>query len=223
MKPSNILVICLLTMIFLAILGSNLVLKAEFDKLNKKDPLAGYKKEVVKPFKYVRLQGKPFGVTEIRQGATSEIDLISDPKYLSWEVKQDTLIVTYKKDWSEAWSRREDLLNSVASVYIFTPQLLRVDSDNAFCRIKGWKSEALTINQKGSLFVLADNKIAHVDLKLTSGNYAKIASDNVFGDIKLEVADSSSIIVEKDVMKTISANIDSSAQVTMPGSLLKKL
>jgi hypothetical protein len=218
MKASNILIISLLTLIFIGILGSNLVLKAEFEKHKRTDPLSGYKKEVLKPFKYVKLRGKTFGVTEIRPGKTSEINLNVDAKNLSWEVKQDTLVVTYKKDWTEVWMRREELLNSVANIYIFSPQLLHVDSDNAFCRIKGWKSDALTINQKGSLFVLADNQIADV----SSGNYARIEAGNSFGDFKLNVADSSSLIVEKDVMRRIRATIDSSAHVSMPGSLLRK-
>jgi hypothetical protein len=222
MKASNVLVICVLALIFLGILGSNIVLKAEYEKLRKEDPLAGYKKEVLSPFKYVKLQGKTFGVTEIRQGTKSEINLNVDPKYLSWEVKRDTLIVTYKKDWIEGWSRREEMLNSVANIYIFTPQLSYVSSDNAFCRVKGWKSNDLTIDQKGSLFVLSDNQITNVDLKLYAGNLAKIEASNVFGKMKLAVADSSSLIMEKSDIKTISAQIDNSAQVSMPGSLLKK-
>lgn len=222
MKASNILVISLLAMIFLGIIGSNMVLKAEYEKLRKEDPLAGYKKETLKPFKYVKLEGKTFGVTEIRPGTKPEINQNGDPKELSWEVRHDTLVVTFKKDWAQNWPHREELLGSVASIYIFTPQLSGVDSDNAFCRIKGWKSNALTVNQKGSLFVMVDNEIANLDLNLTSGNYGKIGSRNVLGNVRLQIADSSSLIVEKDVIKTFDADIANSAHVSMPGSLLRK-
>jgi hypothetical protein len=223
MKASNIITIILLAMVFVAIVGSNLVLKAEYEKLDRKDPLAGYKKEVLKPFKYIKLQGKAFGLTEIRQGANYEIDMNSNPKHLSWEVKDDTLFVNYKRTWDEQWLNRDDKLKSVASIYIFSPQLLQITSDNVLCRVKGWKSEKLAIDQNGSLLTFTDNQISNLDLKLKAGNYTHINELNVFGKANVEVADSSSLVIEKDNMKAMTARFDSATHLTMPGSLFRKI
>ena len=56
MKTSNKLIISLFALLFLAILGSAMVLKAEYDKIDQDDPFYGYTSEVVTGFSAVKLQ-----------------------------------------------------------------------------------------------------------------------------------------------------------------------
>ena len=101
MKTSNILLTCLLAVMLLFIVGSNLVLKAEFDKIDRKDAFYGYKQETVKTFKYIKIQGKQIGITQIQPGKNYEIRFNKDRKLFDWKVIGDTLEMTYKRTWNE--------------------------------------------------------------------------------------------------------------------------
>ena len=45
---------------------------------------------------------------------------------------------------------------------------------------------------------------------------------NQIGAATIQVRDSSTLIVDKDVFKTLQIQVDSSAHLNLPGSLLKK-
>jgi hypothetical protein len=223
MKASNILLAVLLSMILLITVGSNLVLKAEFDKIDRKNPFAGYKKESVKPFKHIKLEGKELGLTEIRQGDIYEIRMMPEHRYLDVDVVGDTLKLTYKRDGSPDDRGAARTLNAVPSFYIIAPAITSVDAKNITWKLRGWKGENMLIKQSGSGFGFADSDIANLHVEASGGAFTRFDAKNAFGAVNIAVKDSSTLVVEKDVLKTFNAQVDNSAHISVPGSLLRKM
>lgn len=223
MKASNILLTVLISMVLLITVGSNLVLKAEFDNIDRKNPYAGYKKESLKPFKHVKLEGKELGLTEIRQGDTYEIRVMPEHRYLDVDVVGDTLRLTYKRDGSPNGLTSAMKLNSVPSFYIIAPTITSVEAENITWKLRDWKGENMLIKQNGSGFGLVDSDIKNLNVQVSKGAFAKLEAKNAFETANMAVKDSSTLLIEKDVLKTFNAKVDSSAHISLPGSLLRKM
>jgi hypothetical protein len=221
MKTSNILLICLLAVTLLFIVGSNLVLKAEFDKLDRKDAFYGYKQETVKTFKYVKIQGKQIGITQIQPGTNYEIRFNKDRKLFDWKVIGDTLEMTYKRTWNEQ-PNQHDNLKFKPVVYILAPQISGVTTEKATSIIKGWKNQNMIIKQSGNVMLLTDNTIHDLSALLTEGGNMKIGSNNRIENAAAQVKDSSTLSTEKNIFKSFQAHVNSTGHISLPGDLYKK-
>ncbi len=223
MKTSNILLIAVFSVVLLALLGSNLVLKAEYEKIDKNDPLYGFRTEAVQPFKYIRLEGKAFGLTEIHPGKTFEISATPEKRLLDWKVTGDTLVFTYKRDWELFGPFTEDNLSIAPTIYISAPEIKGITSHNVPFRIKNWKSGEMTVRQEGGALLFSDNSIDNLRTQVSSGGVLVLKSKNTFGDAEVQVRDSSSIKIENDNFKSLKASVDSSAHINIPGSMFRSM
>ncbi|MCF2518489.1 hypothetical protein [Dyadobacter sp. CY351] len=223
MKASNILLIIVLSLFLSAMVASNLVLKKQFDKIDRKDPYSGYLTHSLEPFHYVRLQGVGFGVTEVSQGKDFEIKFVVDQKFIDWKVVNDTLTVNYKKDFPEGGQSPQQIVHTLPSVYIFVPALKGLESNTINCKIKNMKQESLDIKQIGGAMVLLENQVNDLRADFVSGAIVTAYRENDFGKSKITVRDSSTFQVDSNIFKSLDLAVGDSAHVKMPGSLLKKL
>jgi hypothetical protein len=223
MKTSNILLIVTISIFFLVTLSSNLVLKSQFDKIDKNDAFYGFSKHQIKPFQYVKLQGRDVGLTEIRQGPAAEIRMITLPKYLRWDFSGDTLILTYTGEVNQGYRPRGGTYGSLPSFYVITPALKGIISDNIRCKVRNYKFEDLMVQQNGDGLFLAGSSIDNLTANVAANGYFKLGQDNQIGTADITVHDSSELSADKDMFKLFNAKIDSSAYISMPGSMLQKM
>ena len=224
MKTSTKLLTILLAFSLFAMIGSDLTLKAKFDKIDRNDPFADYIKNSMKPFKYVKLTGNFFGVTQIQPGKAFEVriqKILNDTKNpeITSKVDGDTLFVNFKTD-NKKFSFNSDSYNWPSQVYIIAPALSGVTSNGITCKVQGWKNGTFSSVQKENGVLFDDNHFDKLSINSQSGSYTKIKTNNVLGETMVVIKDSSSIVVDKDIFKSFKMNIDSSAHVSLPGSLL---
>lgn len=223
MKPSNILLTVIAIFIFVSFIGANLALRAEFRGIDQKDPFGAYNKQILKPFKYVKLEGKEIGLTEFQQGKDFEIRAITDWKYLDWKVEADTLMINFKRDWTRQKNGPEFSFRSSTSVYIFAPQLSGISSNNIDSRVANWKGTDLDINQEGGSILLTGSSIENLNASVSSGGYLKIDKNNRLEKTDIEVKDTSMLVVQKNVFKSLMVVADSTAMVSLQGGLVKRV
>ncbi|WP_353721331.1 hypothetical protein [Dyadobacter sp. 676] len=223
MKISTILLTFTVTSFILFTLGSNIFLKTEFSKIDKTDPFYGFVSHGVKPFKYVRLKGAGLGLTQISNGSIPEIKLNIERKYLEWSVSHDTLTVTYLGDKIVTRPPVGKSFDSRPAIHISAPGIYGVSSNNIKCKIKDLKTDHLTIDQTGDGIALTDNSIGSLSAMLKSGALVLVDSHNQIGDSNIQVRDSSSFTSSRDVFGSFHAEVDSTAHLSVPGSLLKKM
>lgn len=222
MKTSNILLAVALSVFFLVTLSSNFVLKNQFDKIDKDDKFYGFSKHQVGAFKYLHLKGRGFALTEIQQGPTAEIRMITLPQYLEWAHSGDTLVVTYKADWKQGYLPR-DAFGSLPSVYIIAPKLEAIISDSIRTRIKDYKFEDLIVEQKGNSLMLANSTVNNFKATISRSGYVLLNPQSRIEMADIDIRDNSTFNAEKDIFGDINTLIDSSAYISLPGSMLKKM
>lgn len=221
MKTSNILLIALLAVTLLFGMGSNLVLKNEFGKINKDGMYAGFRKEPLKPFKYVTLGGKSFGYTEIRPGKEFEIRTTLNSKLLEWKLAGDTLKITFKKTWKGEGYNYPNPYWGAPVLYILAPEVSYIESHHVVTKVSDWNSKKLTINQRGQQMLLLNNNIHQFSAQIGHQGFLQIDKKNSINNASVLVNDSSTFATE-NVFKSFSMQVDSAAKVSVPGSLLSK-
>ncbi|PSL20764.1 hypothetical protein [Dyadobacter jiangsuensis] len=222
MKTSNILLAITISIFFLVTLSSNFILKKQFDKIDKDDKFHGFSKHPVGAFKYVHLQGKGFGLTEIQHGPKAEIRMITLPKYLDYKNSGDTLILTYKPDWNQGYIGR-DASFLAPSIYIIAPKLEGIISDKIQSRVNNYKFDDLVVRQNGDALVIQNSTIHKLKATISDYGYLKLTPGNRVEKADIDILDHSTLNTEKDIFNDVNAVIDSSAYISLPGSMLKKL
>jgi hypothetical protein len=227
MKKSNILLTCLIAFTFLAMIGSGLSVKSEFDKIDRNDPYSGFQKTALADFKYVKLTGNYYGMTSVSNGPKSEIkvwDIKNDDKspVVTWTIISDTLVVNYRKDGEKAISDRNSF-NQTPNVYIVVPKLSGVYSDGILTAIQGVKADSLSIVQRGFGVILRDNQLRQLTASVHAGANLIMESKNQMSQTTIHATDSCSVQIDKDVFNSFSLKTDNSVQVKLPGSLLHKM
>lgn len=221
MKTSNILIIGLLGFLLSTLIGFNLVLKAEFDKIDRKNPFYGYKQESLDDFKFLKVIGADFGVTQIERGGDSHISYNIDRNMLNWKFIGDTLALTFTQA-QPVQPNIYQLFDDRPSVYIVTPTLNGLQAVNATNILKNWKNTDFKLTAIESACLLTDNNIKNLDASLSRGALLKIDHNNSVMSSKISVKDSSSLNAEKNVFKVFDVQADSLANIKVPGSLYKK-
>lgn len=219
MKTSNILLIALLAVTLLFGMGSNLVLKNEFGKINKDGLYAGFRKEPLRPFKYISLGGNAYGYTEIRPGKEFEIRTTLNPKLLEWKVAGDTLKITYKKNRNDEGYNYPNPYWGAPAVYILAPEVSYIESQNVITKVSDWNSKNLRINQQGQQMLLLNNTIHQFSAEIDHQGFLQIDRKNSIYNANVSVSDSSTFATE-NVFKSFRMQVDSAAKVSVPGSLL---
>ncbi len=228
MKTSNVLIIALFGFLLLSTIGVNYSLKSVYDNIDFADPYRGYSADTLTAFKYIKLDGKNFGVVSIQPGETFEVRAMNmqnrpDSLRAEWRSNGDTLSVNLSSnsDFKERFYD-EGSFKGKPILYIFAPTLSGVYSHGIVSVIKDWQGESLTIKQSGKGVMLSKNRIGELSLRTDLGGYVNFDSENMINSATLEMRDSSTLVVQKNVFDSFQMQVDSTVQVTLPGSLLRK-
>lgn len=226
MKTSTKLITILLALSLFAMIGSDMTIKAKFDKIDKNDAYYGYLKKPVKPFKYVKLTGNFFGYTQIEPGKEFEIRMMDFHNYtikpkIDWTINGDTLHVHYATQ-GEKYPYNDKIYWGAPHVYIIAPQLSGVQSIGLTSNIKGWKNGTMSVEQTGYGIIFSDNYFDELSIDLKSGGIVDFGIKNAIGHVDITVKDSSKLIVNKDVFESFKMKVDSTAHISLPGSLYGK-
>ena len=227
MKTSNRLLLGLLAIIFVAIGATAMVLKAEFEKIDTDDPFYGYTLENPPPFRAVRLTGNYQALVQLQPGDEYAIRMNNySKKGTTWDVSGDTLVVSFDfptrqppPDFHYAFYDRS------ASVYITLPYLSSLTAAGITTKLIGWQQDSLRLTTQGTQrgLLLTGSNLNQLVATTTQGGFTLLESDNEIVRAQVAVRDSSSFTAKYDVIDSLNLLADSTAQVELPGSLLRKV
>ena len=226
MKTSNQLLIGLLAVIFVAIAGTAMILKAEFEKIDKDDPFYGYTLENPPPFQAVKLEGNCQDLVQLQPSDTYEIRMNERTRdRVTWKMHGDTLVVSFdfpvrqQPDFYDAFYSRS------ASVYIMLPHLSSLNTHGVTSKLTGWKEARLQLMMQGSWrgLLLTESNIGHLSASVAQGGFVLLEDDNRITQAQVAVRDSSSFTAKYHAIDSLDIQMDSTAQVALPGSLFSRL
>ncbi|MEK6477130.1 hypothetical protein WJR50_06335 [Catalinimonas sp. 4WD22] len=231
MKTSNKLILTLIAVIFLGILSSSLILKSEFEKLDRNDPLSGYSQGELPPFKAVKIIGNYPGLVELRAGDAYEIrmDEGTDGR-TKWEIKGDTLEVSIQlMNPSENFPKYYyTFYGENAGVYITAPNLSALHAEGITCRLSGWKEAQMHFEVQGKEGVqrgvlLKESNVDQFSATVSEGSLLLLEASNKISRALVNIRDVSAFTAEYNALDSLEIQADETAQLNLPGYLLSRL
>ena len=152
MKWSTKILTALLVIIAAGSLASNIVLKKEFDKIDKNDTYWTFGTVLSQPFKYLKLDGGNITKIAFEQSPNCSVRVLNDwqhghEKLFDAVVKNDTLYIKFIYEGKQQGEK--DWLKYSTFVRIFAPELLYIEGVNTRFEMFKLKQKNIGVNMSG--------------------------------------------------------------------------
>ena len=152
MKLTARILICIFILMIAGLLSSNMILKKQYDALDKTDIYWTYTRIMEQPFKHLNITGGNGTNIFYEQSEKPSVRLLQEwVNYHNGEikasVKNDTLFINF--DYSPPNLFEKFWLQNAAPVRIFSPELLSVTGYNTNFEMQKLKQKSITVNMMG--------------------------------------------------------------------------
>lgn len=178
MKISTTILFTLLGLLIAGMLCSNIIIKKEYDKVDKSDLYWTYKKVLQTPFKYLKITGGNNTNIGFEQSNTFSVRIFEDwSRYHKGDidafVKDDTLFIKFsfvpQNENEKIW------LRNITPVRIFAPQLLYVDGFNTNLEMFKMKQKQYTVRMTGKSSFEVESMTPNLDsLNITQQDSSQV-------------------------------------------------
>jgi len=152
MKFTSKILVGLFILLIAGVLSSNIIMKREYDRVNKSDIYWTYDNVLEQPFKFLKITGGNGTKIAYEQNAESSVRILREWK--TWfkggikaHVSNDTLYIDfdYKPEnlYSKFW------MENVTTVRIFSPELLSVEGHNTNFEMFKLKQKNILVSMTG--------------------------------------------------------------------------
>ncbi len=156
-------------MLFLLVAGllsSNMILKKEYDKIDKTDIYWNYKNVLQQPFKYLKIEGGNGTKISFEQSPHGSVRILQEwQRYHGGEIKahvnNDTLYVNF--DFIPASLFEKFWMNGITAVRIFSPELLYVEGINTNIEMFRLKQKSINVNMAGRSRFEVESLVRNLD------------------------------------------------------------
>jgi len=179
MKFTSRILLFLLLVLLSGLLSSNIILKKQYDKIDKSDLYWTYSTILDAPFSYLKITGGNSTHIAFEQNAKPSVRLLQDwVRFHGGEVKasvkNDTLFINF--DFKPANEYEKFWLQTITPLRIFAPQLVAVAGSNTNFEIFKLKQKSINVNMTGK----SEFEIESMLQELDTGNvYQRDASQVV--------------------------------------------
>ena len=152
MKFTTRILVLIFVLMIAGLLSSNMILKKQYDAIDKSDIYWTYNKVLEKPFKYLHITGGNETNIYYEPSAKPSVRLLQEwVKYHNGEIKanvvNDTLFLNF--DYKPASPFDKFWLANAAPVRIFSPELLSVTGNNTHFEMQKVKQKSINVNITG--------------------------------------------------------------------------
>ena len=166
MKLSSRILLAMLIVLVSGLLMANIVLKKEYDKIDKSDLYWNYTSVLTQPFCYVKIDGGNITNIAFEQSKNCSVRILNDwernhPQLLQSSVNNDTLFIKFvytPGDQNEKeWMKHSNL------VRIFSPKLLYIDAYNSNFEMYKLKQKNIAVNISGKSRFEVESMVPEMD------------------------------------------------------------
>ncbi|HEY5368417.1 MAG TPA: hypothetical protein VIJ75_05430 [Hanamia sp.] len=166
MKLSSRILLSMLIILVAGLLLSNIVLKKEYNKIDKSDLHWNYTNVLTQHFKYLKIEGGNNTKIAFEQNKNCSVRVLNDwqryhPELIQSFVKNDTLFIKfiYKSDNQN----EKDWMKWTTLVRIFSPELLSVEGFNTNFEMFKLKQKSISVNMTGKSIFEVESMIPDMD------------------------------------------------------------
>ncbi|MDQ2864569.1 MAG: hypothetical protein M3R50_13170 [Bacteroidota bacterium] len=166
MKFTSKVLLALLVVLIGGLLSSNIILKREYDKVDKTDIYWNYEKVLQQPFKYLKITGGNGTKIAFEQSAKFSVRVLQEWKRwhngeLKAHVNNDTLVINF--DFIPSNLYEKSWMKDITAVRIFAPQLLSIDGFNTNFEMFKLKQKSISVNMSGKSVFEVESMIPGMD------------------------------------------------------------
>jgi len=159
----------LLTLLIVMIAGlliSNVIMKKEYDKINKSDIYWNYETVISQPFKFLRITGGNVSNIAFEQGPKYSVRILNQWKRnfnggIMARIDKDTLVVDF--DFKPANQFEKMWMKGATTVRIFAPELLSIEGFDTNLEMFRLKQKTLSVNMSGRSSFEAESLFPSMD------------------------------------------------------------
>ena len=166
MKLSSAILLVTFILLVSALFASNLLLKKEFDKVDKSDLYWTYGKILQQPFKHLKIEGGNVTNIAFEQSANPSVRVFKN--WAGYEngsvktfVKNDTLFVNFPGNIENP--NEKQWLRNITAVRIFCPELLSVTGFNTNFQVSKLKQKSISVNLSGKSKLEVQSYLSSLD------------------------------------------------------------
>lgn len=153
MKLSSVILLVTFVLLVTALFASNILLKAEYDKIDKSDAYWTYGNILEQPFKHLKIEGGNVTNIAFEQSKKSSVRVFKNwygyvEKVVKAYVKNDTLFLKFPSTATKD-PYEKNYLQWNTMVRIFSPELLSVDGFDTNFGLFKLKQKSITIHLSG--------------------------------------------------------------------------
>jgi hypothetical protein len=194
---------------------SNLILKEEYDKVDKTDMYWNYEKVSEQPFKFIKIEGGNITHIAYEQSPNYSVRVISDwqryhEKFINTSVKNDTLIIRFiysPKDMGET-----NWMKWTTFIRIFSPELLSVQGFNTNFEMFKLKQKNLAVDMSGRSKFEVESFIPDLDtLKISQKDSSEVVfemSPEYKKPVKIDAPSGDKVRIKSTGTISVTADID---------------
>lgn len=214
MKFTSKVLLALLVILFAGLLSSNIILKKEYDKVDKTDIYWNYERILQQPFKYLKITGGNGTKIAFHQSPKFSVRMLQEWKRwhngeLKVRVNNDTLFINF--DFIPANLYEKSWMESITAVRIFAPQLLSVDGFNTNFEMFKLKQKSISVNMSGKSIFEVESMIPNMD------SINIIQKDSASVEFEMSPDYKSKKELDSDINKTVRPNFGDKAIMAETG------
>lgn len=166
MKLSSRILLSMLILLVAGLLLSNIILKKEYNKIDKGDLHWNYTTVLQQPFKYLKIDGGNITNIAFEQNKNYSVRVLNDwqryhPELIKSHVKNDTLFIKFVYNGSN--QNEKEWMKWTTLVRIFSPELLSVEGFNTNFEMFKLNQKSITANISGKSKFEVESMIPDMD------------------------------------------------------------
>lgn len=166
MKLSSKILVAMGALLLAGMLSSNLIIKSEYDQMDKNDHYWTFKKIETKPFKHLKISGGNITHIAFEQSKDYSVRISEDwQRYhggsLNSAIKNDTLYINFNFVPENVFEK--DWMKNTTVVRVFSPELLSIDGVDTHFEMYLMKQRGYAISLKGKSFLEVESMLPDLD------------------------------------------------------------
>jgi hypothetical protein len=153
--------------VFIAgLLASNIILKREYDKVDKSDLYWTYRKVLEQPFKYLKVEGGNITHIAFEQSPNYSVRILNNwlrgnEGVVKTSIKNDTLFILF--NYADKTMDEKRYWKYITPVRIFSPRLEAVEGYNTNLEMFKLNQKSISVNMSGRSKFEVESRIRYLD------------------------------------------------------------
>jgi hypothetical protein len=222
MKKSNRLILLVTIALLSGMLGTDVLLKKAYSKINVNDPFKNYQDLAVRSFKALVIKGGNAYAIHVRYGKAFNIKVMNSRKgFLTVNSSGDTLSLLFTVPKS---SQQQAVNKLPAGVIIYCPDLSYLHCTGTAAVLSGLKSDSLKVEQQGyAITDMEDAQINKLHVYVKENSWFDFRKNNAVHSLSIRASGDAGVSMKEIVFDKFQPQLNNNGKILFYQSSMSQL